>query len=131
VPDDDSFRWAIENLAGEMVGMMVTFECRPRHGTFKYGLGIGPQHQRKGYAAEAVFLLLRFYFLERRYQKVTANVYGFNDTSIRFHKSIGFQHEGTMRRMIFSNGQYWDDLIFGMTFEEFTERYRDRLSTTG
>src|SRR6478672_3587718 len=58
-PEDDSFHWAIENLAGELVGIILTFDCYARHGTFKYGLTIAPQHQRKGYAAEAVYLVVR------------------------------------------------------------------------
>jgi RimJ/RimL family protein N-acetyltransferase len=121
--EDESFHWVIENLEGEPVGRIITFDCQPRHGTFKYGLAIAPEHQRKGYASEAVYLVLRFYFLERRYQKVTVNVYSFNETSIGFHKNLGFQHEGTLRRMSYTNGQYWDDVMFGMTAEEFAQKF--------
>ena len=129
-PETDCFRLVIETLAGEMVGTISTFACEPRHGTFKYGLSLAPEYQRKGYGSEAVFLLLRFYFLERRYRKVTAHVYSFNENSIRFHKSLGFQLEGTLRQMIYTDGQYWDDLIFGMTAEEFREKHGTRPPNT-
>jgi len=39
-PENDEFRWVIENLAGEFVGTLNTHTCDPRHGTFQYGLAI-------------------------------------------------------------------------------------------
>jgi RimJ/RimL family protein N-acetyltransferase len=36
---------------------------------------------------------------------------------------VGFQLEGRIRRMVYMRGQYFDELYFGMTREEFAERY--------
>ena len=41
------------------------------------------EHRRKGYAAEAIRLVLRYFFHERRYQKCNAEVYSFNEPSQR------------------------------------------------
>ncbi len=89
-PDNDGFRWMIENLAGEAVGTIVTHSCDRRVGSFMYGLVIGADHQRHGYAREAVQLVLRYYFEELNYQKVTVDVYDHNRASQRFHESLGF-----------------------------------------
>jgi RimJ/RimL family protein N-acetyltransferase len=64
--------------------------------------------------------MLRYYFGELRYQKVVAEVYGFNDDSISFHESLGFVLEGRLRQMIYTGGEYHDMLMFGMTSEEFS-----------
>lgn len=117
--DGETFRWTIENLAGEVVGTLNTHSCEPRHGTFGYGIGIAEAHRRQGYASEAVVLVLRYYFGELRYQKATVHVYSFNEPSVRLHERLGFQPEGRLRRMIYTNGEYFDDLIFGLTAEEF------------
>jgi RimJ/RimL family protein N-acetyltransferase len=106
-------------LDGPFVGTINTHTCDRRCGTFRYGLGILPQHQRKGYASEAIRLVLRYFFEERRYQKVNADVYSFNEPSIRLHESLGFVLEGRLRRVNFTQGQYHDALMFGMTKEEF------------
>lgn len=39
------------------------------------------------------------------------------------HKKLGFVLEGRLRRMVFTGGHYYDELIYGMTQEEFAERY--------
>lgn len=120
---DDRFFFVIENHAGEVVGSISTHECEPRHGTFSYGLGIRREHYRKGYASEAILLLLRHFFRERRYQKVTPHVYSFNEPSLLLHERLGFQREGQIRRAFFVDGQYIDDMLFGMTAEEFEARH--------
>ncbi|HEX9991036.1 MAG TPA: GNAT family N-acetyltransferase [Chloroflexia bacterium] len=119
---DDTFFFVIETLAGEMVGSINTHACDPRNGTFSYGVSILKDHRGKGYASEAITLILRYYFEELRYQKATVHTYSFNETSLRLHESLGFQLEGRVRRMIYTEGQYFDDLILGLTVEEFKAR---------
>ncbi len=123
--NDDRFFFVIENFDGEIVGSITAHSCEPHHGTFAYGIGIRREYQHKGYASEAIILLLRYFFLELRYQKVTVEVYSFNKPSIRLHERLGFQLEGRLRRMIFTKGQHFDKLLFGMTIEEFVQRYGD------
>jgi RimJ/RimL family protein N-acetyltransferase len=118
--EDDAFRFQIESLSGELVGTINTHSCNPRCGTFNYGLAIHPDHRRKGYASEAIGLVLRYYFGERRYQKVNAEVFSFNAPSIALHEHLGFTLEGRLRRMIYMGGAFHDALIYGMTQEEFT-----------
>ncbi len=122
-PDDDTFHFIIENLAGEIAGSIATHDCDRRHGTLSYGLNVLPEHRRKGYAAEAIVILLRYYFLELRYQKATAHVYSFNEASLRLHERLGFQREGQLRRMIYAVGAYHDQVVFGLTVEEFVARH--------
>jgi len=116
----EDFRFMIERLDdGTLVGTINTHACHPRNGTFQYGLGIFPAHQRHGYGAEAIRLVLGYYFRERRYQKVNAEVYAFNEPSIRLHERLGFSLEGRLRRLVYSGGAFHDLLIFGLTREEF------------
>ncbi|MCB9454200.1 MAG: GNAT family N-acetyltransferase [Anaerolineaceae bacterium] len=118
--DGENFRFQIERVSDNvLVGTLNTHHCSPRCGTFMYGLAVMPEHQRQGYGAEAVRLVLRYYFHERRYQKVNAEVYAFNEPSILFHQYLGFVQEGRLRRMIYSGGEFHDVFIFGMTREEF------------
>ncbi|MDI6740643.1 MAG: GNAT family protein [Candidatus Edwardsbacteria bacterium] len=122
-PKDDAFRWMIENRKGQAVGGINTFDCSRHHGTFKYGLGIIRAHWGKGYAREAIAIVLRYYFHELRYQKATVHIYSFNARSIGLHEKLGFQHEGRLRRMCFTNGEHHDDVLMGMTKEEFDRQH--------
>jgi RimJ/RimL family protein N-acetyltransferase len=118
-PDNDHYRWMIENQDGQAVGTILTHTCDRRSGNFRYGLLIGAAHHRRGYAREAVDLVLRFFFEELGYQKVTVEVYDFNLPSQRFHERLGFTLEGRLRRAVFTGGKHYDALVYGLLREEF------------
>jgi RimJ/RimL family protein N-acetyltransferase len=124
--EEDTFFFVIETLASQFVGSISSARCDRRNGTFTYGVGILPAHRRRGYATKAVVLLLTYFFRELRYQKVTAHIYSFNAPSIRLHEQLGFLREGQVRRMVYTDGHYFDEILFGMTAEEFAERYGQR-----
>jgi RimJ/RimL family protein N-acetyltransferase len=117
--DAGDFFWMIENKDHDVVGYIDT-RCDVRHGNFEYGVSISPLHQRSGYAAEAIMLIVDYYFQHLRYHKVTPQVNSDNVPSIRLHESLGFKLEGTVREMMFSNGVYLDVLYYGLTFDEYT-----------
>jgi RimJ/RimL family protein N-acetyltransferase len=118
-PAEDVFRWSIENAAGELAGTLNTHGCDRRCGTFSYGVAIFRAHWRKGYASEAIRIVLRYYFEELGYQKCTVSVYAFNQPSLQLHARLGFQVEGRLRRMIYTGGRYHDEFRLGITAEEF------------
>lgn len=120
---NDEFRWAIEDKQGKYVGSVNTFECSPRYGNFKFAIGILHPYQGNGYAREALKIVLKYYFKELGYVKVTASVYSFNEGSIEMHKKLGFQKEGHLRKMCYTNGEYYDELVFGMTDEEYDQHF--------
>ena len=121
-PKNDEYRWVIENIPGEFVGTLNTHTCDPRYGTFQYGVAVQREHWRLGYAAEAIKIVLRYFFGELRYQKVNVHIYDFNQASIEIHQKLGFQKEGRMRRMGYSSGRYFDWIMMGLTREEFGDR---------
>lgn len=119
VLEQDAFLWVIEDAEGQAVGTISTHHCEPQHGTFMYGIHVAREHARRGYAAEAVGIILKYYFEERRYQKATVSVHSYNKASVALHEKLGFRHEGTLRRMIYTKGEYFDQLWYGLTREEW------------
>jgi RimJ/RimL family protein N-acetyltransferase len=117
--EKDAYQWMMETAAGEAAGSIITNNCDPHSGSFSYALDVARDHRRQGYASEAITLVLRYYFHELRYQKAAVAVHSDNLASVRLHEKLGFCLEGTLRRMVFSRGQYFDLLWFGMTREEF------------
>jgi RimJ/RimL family protein N-acetyltransferase len=117
--DNDEFFWVIETLQGEFAGTISTHYANRRNGNFKYGIGILEAHRRKGYAIQAIELVLRYYFKELRYRKALAEVYSFNEPSIQLHERAGFTLEGRLRDMIYTEGRFHDLLVFGILAEEF------------
>lgn len=119
--ESDEFFFVIETVEGTRVGTINSHDCDNRVGSFEYGVAIHPDHQRRGYARAAIKILLRYFFEELRYQKCTAKIVDFNEASIRLHESLGFQWEGRIRRLWFTNGRYHDELVYGLTIEEYED----------
>src|SRR5688500_10711572 len=115
---------AIESLAdGAFVGVLSTALHDERAGRFSYGVAIGSDHKGRGYASDAVPLLLSFMFGERRFHKCEASVWAFNDPSIALHRKLGFTEEGRLRDHEFFAGRHHDFVMFGMTAPEFAARH--------
>lgn len=123
-PPDDVFELAIESLADQcMVGGISTPLADRRTGRFRYGIGILREHQRRGYATDAIRVLLAYMFGERRYHRCEVTVYGFNTASLALHEQLGFQVEGRLREHEYFAGRHHDVVVLGMLFDEFDRRY--------
>ena len=124
-PAGDDYFLLMEARDGTAVGNINSHSADRLSGTFSYGIAVSPEHRGKGYASEAIRLLLRYFFDELGYQKCNAHVYDFNPDSMRLHERFGFLLEGRVRRSHYAGGRYCDVLHYGMTREEFRERYAD------
>ena len=118
--------FVIETVDGVNVGGISLHSRDDKNGLFSFGVAISREHQRRGYAEEAARILLKYGFWERRYQKCNSACVHTNDGSIALHKKLGFVEEGRRRRGLFLNGEYYDDILFGMTREEFEKSLIER-----
>ena len=117
----DEFFWVIEDPTGSAVGSISTHRCEPRTGVFRYGVSVAREHRRRGYASEAVTLVLKYYFEELRYQKCLVGVHSNNPASVALHEKLGFRREGTLRRMFYTGGRFYDEFYYGMLKEEWEQ----------
>ena len=113
--------FATENLPGDTIGWISLHSRNQKNGTFSFGIAVYRAYRGNGYAVDAARLLLKYGFWEQRYQKCNSICVHSNEASIRMHLKLGFKEEGRCRRNSFFNGQYHDDVLFGMTREEFDE----------
>jgi RimJ/RimL family protein N-acetyltransferase len=120
VVNDDAFNFAIVRRDdASLVGSINTHQCDRRTGVFSYGVMVWPDHRRRGFASEAVRLVLSWAFGELRFQKCDVTIYAFNDVSLKFHRRLGFVEEGRRRRAVYTAGAHHDEFLLGMTSEEF------------
>jgi len=124
--EDDMLRFAMENLEGVTVGWATLHSRDPKNGTFGFGVAVYRDYRWQGYAVDAVRILLKYGFWEQRYQKCNSVCFLTNEASIRMHQKLGFIEEGRIRRNAFFNGTYHDDVLFGMTREEFDQIMQSR-----
>lgn len=121
-PGVEEFRLAIESLDdGAFVGSISTHKPDLHNGCFIHGIAIMAAHQRKGYAADAMVIMLRYMFQERRFHKCEAHIYAYNEASVGLHTKLGFVHEGRLREHVFQAGRFHDLIVMGLTAPEFAK----------
>lgn len=116
---DGVILFTIESLSGEVVGGLSLHSRSEKNGTFGFGVVVYRAHRNRGYAEDAVRILLQYCFHERRYQKCNSAYVGGNEPSRRLHEKLGFIEEGRRRRSLYLNGRFCDDILVGLTREEF------------
>lgn len=118
--DSGRIMFTIENLDGEIVGGVNLNSIDEKNGTFSIGMQIDRDHRGKGFGTAAMRLVLRYAFYERRLNKYYGSVLEGNIASAAMLKKLGCREEGRRRQMVYTDGRYLDEIIFGMTMEEFT-----------
>jgi RimJ/RimL family protein N-acetyltransferase len=125
-PEGDAvqFRLVVARRSdNQIVGGVNSHTVNMINGTFRFGISIADEHKGNGYAGEAVLLLMRYMFEERRFQKCGSEVHSYNTPSLALHRKLGFVEEGRLRREVFVGGGFHDTVLLGMTVEEFHELY--------
>ncbi len=83
------------------------------------GYTISPEFQRKGYGSEAVAGMLKHLFERMKLHRVMASTDPANYSSISLLEKLGFRKEGEFKKSIKINGEWKDDLAFGLLKEEY------------
>ena len=118
---EERIMFSIETLGGELVGGINIHSMNQKNGTFETGSRIYRAYRGRGYFFEAKLIVLRYAFHELRFQKYNIHCMETNAAMIKHAQRLGCQAEGRVRRDIYTNGRFYDELIFGLTREEFDE----------
>jgi RimJ/RimL family protein N-acetyltransferase len=118
-PETPTF--AIETLAGELIGLCGLDEVDARSRSGSLGIWIGKPYWNQGYGTDAVRTLCRFAFREMRLQRMGLHVYETNPRARRAYQKVGFVEEGRLRRAHFVGGRHVDVIVMGLLVEELTQ----------
>ncbi|WP_433274676.1 GNAT family N-acetyltransferase [Actinosynnema sp. CS-041913] len=129
-PGDDR-HLAIETLHGRLLVGSMWVLVDPAGSRFSYGIGIGPQHRRCGYAGDAVTVLLAFMFRQHDYHRCEVSIYGGNFASLSLHGELGFREEGRPRDTELVRGEVRYPVLMGITADEFAAHHPDYAAARG
>jgi RimJ/RimL family protein N-acetyltransferase len=113
--------FAIETLAGELIGVCNLEQVSDRARTAWLGIWIAKGNWDRGYGADALRLLCGFAFREMNLQRVSLAVYESNPRARRAYEKVGFKEEGRLRRAHFVGGRHVDTLVMGLLAEDLIE----------
>lgn len=83
-------------------------------GSCNIGYRIGKNHQRKGYAAEALNFLIPVVMKEMNISRIEANILPTNIPSIKLIEALGFVYEGVARSSYEIRGSRMDHLRYSL-----------------
>jgi RimJ/RimL family protein N-acetyltransferase len=122
-PPDDFVLLGIE-YDGRLVGYVELAEISRINRRAAIGFVVAERSvRRRGIGRTAVILLLDYAFSLEDLDRVYAEVFPFNEPSLRLLEQVGFQAEGRLRRHEVHQGRREDLLVLGMLREEFAARY--------
>jgi RimJ/RimL family protein N-acetyltransferase len=87
------------------------------------GIAIGDRgYQGRGYGADAMNIIVRFAFLELNLNRISLDVFEYNNRGIRSYEKVGFKLEGRERESIYRDGKWWDTLYMGILRKDWEEK---------
>lgn len=99
------------------IGMIDLFDFDPKHKRAGIGILINPKYEGKGYASEALKLLLNYAFNYLDLHQIYANITDDNSKSISLFEKHGFKKIGNKKDWIYSNGIFKNELLYQLIHE--------------
>ena len=107
-----------EELIGLMVFPWVQASSQVAHLRILFDDNDNPPR----FSKEVLALALRYAFMELSVHRVSAEVCGYCEDDIHLYESAGFLRETQRRQAVFHQGQYHDELVYGLLREEWKRR---------
>ncbi len=127
----DDFHFLIETLHNRTPVGSMWVQADPFSGRFSYGIGIGAQHRRCGYAADAVTVLLAYMFEQRRYGRCEVSINGGNFASLSLHGELGFREQGRPRDTELLRGEIRYPVLMTITADQFAAHHPTLAAARG
>jgi len=113
--------FVVRTLADDrLIGFVELEGIRWPHGDTFVGIGLGDRdYWGKGYGTDAMKIVLRYAFTELNLQRVSLDVFGYNERALRSYQKAGFVIEGRQRQLLLRNGQRFDCIYMGVLRNEW------------
>jgi len=121
--DDLNQRFAIEAPNVGLIGLSSLVDINWRNNRAWHGIMLGDVDIRgKGYGFDAVMATMRYAFEEMHLERLDGQMIEYNTLSIHFYcKKLGWKEEGRRRNWYYTKGRYWDQVIVGITRQDYFE----------
>lgn len=106
-----------DKLSEKCVGMIDLFDFNPQHKRAGIGIVIHPNFQQKGFASEALSILIQYAFTHLQLHQLYANILADNEKSLQLFIKHSFKKVGIKKDWIFSDGKMKDEILFQLIKE--------------
>ena len=114
----ENHEFMIEKKNGTRIGH-IGYGRDILHDWIEIGYDIVPSERRKGYATEAIQIIVDYLFLVKNIPRISVCTDARNIAAIRAAEKAGFKKEGIVRKGGFAMGKYVDACLLGLLKEEW------------
>jgi RimJ/RimL family protein N-acetyltransferase len=120
-PEANLIHFAIHKKAdGDFIGYGMLAYIDRYNRRCRMGITIGEQAEwGKGYARETLQAVIDYCFESLGLNRISVEIYDFNERSIRLFEDLGFRREGVVRQAVFKRGAFADEYIYGLLREDW------------
>ena len=111
-----------ENDELRIIGTIGLYDINTRHQRAVLRIRIDPLQQRKGYAKDAMNLLLDYGFNTLNLNKIVADCFADNVAIVNLVLKVGFKQEGLLVEHFFHKGEFRDAVQIGLLRKDFNSR---------
>ena len=124
-PTDDWAAFSVVDLGdGDLAGEAILWGIDPHNRSAHVGISLRPAFRGRGLGADAVRVLCEYGFTVRGLHRLGVETLRDNGPMLRIAEQVGFVREGVLRRAAWVNGQFIDEVVFGMLAEEWVQLKR-------
>jgi diamine N-acetyltransferase len=105
----------------KIIGTIGLYEINARHQRAIWRIRLDPTQQGRGYATEAIKLLLDYGFNTLNLNKITSDSFADNEAIVRLTLKLGFKQEGLLVGHYFHKGKFGDAIQFGLLRKDFNK----------
>ena len=102
----------LPNNEKKTIGVVDLYDFEPQHKHAGVGIFVVSAEQEKGYATEALQILIRYSFEILNMHLLHCNITANNTSSIRLFEKAGFIQCGLKKEWRFLDSQWMDELVF-------------------
>lgn len=116
-------RLAIDAPDLGLIGLSSIMHIDWRNNHAWHGVMLGDADIRgKGYGVDAVMATMRYAFEEMHLERLDGSIIEYNAASYAFYcGKLGWKEEGRRRSYYFRRGRYWDQIVVGITRQDYAE----------
>lgn len=123
IPDTWFQAVMIQKETNELIGDIGIHFIGEDNEQVELGCTLARMHQRKGFATEALFEVIRHLFVDFKKHRIMASVDPRNINSVNLMEQLGFRKEAHFHQSMLIHGEWVDDLVFAMLQKEWLNQF--------
>jgi diamine N-acetyltransferase len=118
---ENDARFIITDRQSVPVGTIEYFNLNQRNRSVQIDFMLDPAEKGKGYASEAVNMLLIILFENMGMNKIYVQAGAYNKSAIELLENTGFKLDGTLREHYYLRGQFYDGVVYSILRSDYDQ----------